>query len=190
MKNLKIVTAAIIFLGIAIVAVVIIRAKSSNTTSPTPIQTACTDEAKLCPDGTYVGRTGSQCQFSTCPSVIIATTTATTTPPSAQKINGGISGTVLLGPTCPVMRNPPDPQCADKPYATSLEVTTVDGTKVITRFSSDTQGKFKVNVPPGEYIIRSIPTNNFYPRCGTSETIRVKLHEFTNAPVSCDTGIR
>ena len=188
MKNIKIVTAAIIFLGIAIVAVVVIRAKSSIT-SPTPIQTACTEEAKLCPDGTYVGRTGSQCQFSKCPAVIIATTTATTTPPP-KKINGGISGTVLLGPTCPVMCNPPDPQCADKPYAASLEVTTVDGVKVITQFSSDAQGKFKVSIPPGEYIIRSIPRNNFYPRCGTNGTILVKMRAFTNAAVSCDTGIR
>ena len=28
---------------------------------------------------------------------------------------GTIVGTVLLGPTCPVMRDPPDPECADKP---------------------------------------------------------------------------
>ena len=28
---------------------------------------ACTQEAKLCPDGSYVGRTGPNCEFSTCP---------------------------------------------------------------------------------------------------------------------------
>ena len=28
---------------------------------------ACTQEAKLCPDGTYVGRTGPNCEFAECP---------------------------------------------------------------------------------------------------------------------------
>jgi hypothetical protein len=30
---------------------------------------ACTMDAKMCPDGTYVGRTGPKCQFQACPSV-------------------------------------------------------------------------------------------------------------------------
>lgn len=29
---------------------------------------ACTQEAKLCPDGSYIGRTGPNCQFAVCPS--------------------------------------------------------------------------------------------------------------------------
>jgi hypothetical protein len=28
---------------------------------------ACTQEAKLCPDGSYVGRTGPNCEFKACP---------------------------------------------------------------------------------------------------------------------------
>ena len=31
-------------------------------------QIACTQEAKLCPDGSYVGRTGPKCEFAACPS--------------------------------------------------------------------------------------------------------------------------
>jgi hypothetical protein len=30
-------------------------------------QTACTTEAKLCPDGSYVGRSGPNCEFAACP---------------------------------------------------------------------------------------------------------------------------
>ncbi len=30
-------------------------------------QKACTEEAKLCPDGSAVGRTGPNCEFSPCP---------------------------------------------------------------------------------------------------------------------------
>jgi hypothetical protein len=35
--------------------------------SPTPSAKACTQEAKLCPDGSYVGRTGANCEFAPCP---------------------------------------------------------------------------------------------------------------------------
>ena len=30
----------------------------------------CTQEVKLCPDGSYVGRTGPNCEFAPCPTVI------------------------------------------------------------------------------------------------------------------------
>lgn len=36
----------------------------------------CTMEAKLCPDGSYVGRTGPHCEFAACPG---ATSTPSTT---------------------------------------------------------------------------------------------------------------
>ena len=34
---------------------------------PEEDQVFCTQEAKLCPDGSYVGRTGPQCEFAACP---------------------------------------------------------------------------------------------------------------------------
>jgi len=37
------------------------------TPIPTPNPVACTQEAKLCPDGSYVSRTGPNCEFSACP---------------------------------------------------------------------------------------------------------------------------
>lgn len=36
--------------------------------------TACTMDAKQCPDGSYVGRTGPKCEFAMCPSVQNGTT--------------------------------------------------------------------------------------------------------------------
>ena len=32
-----------------------------------PVQVACTQDAKLCSDGSYVGRTGPNCEFAACP---------------------------------------------------------------------------------------------------------------------------
>lgn len=48
-----------------------------QTTQPTPpITKACTQEAKLCPDGSSVGRSGPNCAFAPCPSTIPSTTSA------------------------------------------------------------------------------------------------------------------
>ena len=41
-----------------------------NTETPIPTepnQVACTMEAKLCPDGSSVGRSGPRCEFAACP---------------------------------------------------------------------------------------------------------------------------
>ncbi len=38
-----------------------------------PGQVACTEEAKLCPDGSYVVRTGLMCEFAGCPTVTSST---------------------------------------------------------------------------------------------------------------------
>lgn len=41
---------------------------NSQTPTPPPDQKACSQEAKICPDGvTSVGRTGPKCEFETCP---------------------------------------------------------------------------------------------------------------------------
>ncbi len=39
------------------------------TPKPVPKPVACTEEAKLCPDGSYVSRTGTKCEFTPCPEV-------------------------------------------------------------------------------------------------------------------------
>src|SRR3989344_1332929 len=38
-----------------------------NKSSPPPNEIACTQDAKLCPDGSYVSRSGPNCEFSLCP---------------------------------------------------------------------------------------------------------------------------
>ncbi len=135
---------------------------------------ACTMEAKLCPDGSYVGRTGPNCEFSACPA-----------PPTS-----GIKGAVLLGPACPVIKNPPDEKCADKLYKTALIVTTTDQLQTIKQFSSDDGGKFSVSLSPGEYNIISAPSQNIFPRCSNRDAIKVVEGQYTDTTIYCDTGIR
>ena len=141
-----------------------------------PVQKACTMEARLCPDGSYVGRTGPSCEFAACPS------------PTSNK--SGISGQVLLGPTCPVERIPPDPNCVDKPYKTNLMLTFADQSYVIAQFSSDENGNFSIEADPGKYQIRSAAAANLLPYCSSSGTIKVTANTYTSAAIFCDTGIR
>jgi hypothetical protein len=108
----------------------------------------------------------------------------------ADGSKGTILGNVLLGPTCPVMQDPPDPDCADKPYQTDLVLTTADQSKIIQEFSSDIYGRFQIEVSPGEYAIRSATAANVLPYCSNSEIIRVGANGTTEVTVFCDTGIR
>jgi hypothetical protein len=57
-------------LGIALIFVVaffVVMFLSKKDTTDGPV--ACTEEAMLCPDGSYVGRTGPSCQFAACPPI-------------------------------------------------------------------------------------------------------------------------
>lgn len=103
---------------------------------------------------------------------------------------GSIYGTVYLGPVCPVVMDPPDPSCADKLYETKLVVTTEDQSKVIKEFSSDEEGRFNVEVPPGRYSIRSVVAANVLPYCSLNEVAVVEANSSVEVNVYCDTGIR
>jgi hypothetical protein len=65
-------TYPVLLLGILVIILVGFFAILSESVRHQPMQQACTTEAKLCPDGSAVGRTSPNCEFAACP---IATTT-------------------------------------------------------------------------------------------------------------------
>lgn len=135
----------------------------------------CTMEAKLCPDGSSVGRVPPTCEFAPCPTI---------------KNEGTVSGKVTLSPTCPVERIPPDPQCAPKPYATQIYVLeryspAAAAYKVI---QSAADGTYSVTLPAGDYTLRPIG-GQVLPRC-ESQDVTVKAGENLTVDLSCDSGIR
>ncbi|MDO8424043.1 MAG: hypothetical protein Q7S54_00340 [bacterium] len=111
-------------------------------------------------------------------------------PPVDTGNGNGIQGKVLLGPTCPVMQNPSEEQCADRLFETNLALTTSDGSKIVKLFSSNSQGEFRVSAPPGFYLIRSAPGSPVMPSCFKGETIKVTANSYTETTVYCDSGIR
>lgn len=60
---------AIIGGGVLLIILVVTTMYSLGIKSSTPGKTFCTQEAKLCPDGSYVGRTGPNCSLAQCPIV-------------------------------------------------------------------------------------------------------------------------
>lgn len=140
-------------------------------TPPRGGQVVCTMDAKLCPDGSYVGRTGPNCVFAPCPTS-----------------NSGVQGNVLLGPTCPVQRMPPDPQCADRPYATAITVYRAGSTSAFIIGNSDASGAFQFSLPPGSYTLTATG-GTMLPRC-SSVDVTVSLNAYTTTTISCDMGIR
>ncbi len=74
MKNTFLTILALLLIGGGVILF-----SQKNTTS-----VACTTEARICPDGSAVGRTGPNCEFATCPTAQVAADPRNTT----YQING------------------------------------------------------------------------------------------------------
>ncbi|MFZ2167439.1 MAG: hypothetical protein WAV50_01055 [Minisyncoccia bacterium] len=273
-----------ILIGAFVLIVVATLWVTSVRTVNAPGPQACTMEAKLCPDGSAVGRTGPNCEFAECPSSATTTTTTTTTstsnpgigmsttirgttirvlslvedsrcpadvqciwagtvrvrvsidsygeftltldepqdvgnvtvtlvgvtyaPKSATQFSDyrfvfavvpkaagispmyltGVRGAVTLGPTCPVERVPPDPACADKPYATTVVVHSAGSSSVFATGKSDASGVFEFALPPGSYTLNA-GDSAMLPRCSRTD-VSVSSSGYASVHISCDTGIR
>jgi len=154
-----------------------------NPLPPGPV--ACTMEAKLCPDGSAVGRTGPNCEFAECPN----TSGNGGGGGGIVPYQSGIRGLVILGPTCPVMRDPPDPGCDDRPYQTSIIVSRANTpTQVFARAESNALGRFEISLPPGDYLVDAAG-GEVLPYCSQTPAT-VGASGYTEITVSCDTGIR
>ncbi len=134
----------------------------------------CAPDAKICPDGSAVGRTGPNCEFAECPSTAAGMST--------------LQVKVTLSPTCPVERTPPDPSCAPKPYSTSVFVSR-DGQRVASK-QTDQNGVATLKVAPGTYTVVA-QGGNPLPMCPSGEgQVVVAANEVKTVDISCDTGIR
>lgn len=101
----------------------------------------------------------------------------------------GARGVVLRGPICPVVTDPPDPDCADQPVVgATLVFTTLDGTEVA-RATTDASGEFSVELAPGAYRLVAQPVEGLM---GTPAPIDfgVEAGVMSELTVGYDTGIR
>jgi hypothetical protein len=121
-------------------------------------QTICTQEVKQCPDGSYVSRTGPNCEFSECPEII---SSSTSTPACNIRYIGLCSDgsyAKKIGPGCKFEECPTIPQL---------------DTSIILRESSYLN---IVNFRPGDSLCEPARTPYFIPNL---TTLKQELHYTT-----------
>jgi hypothetical protein len=105
----------------------------------------------------------------------------------AQRVT--VSGTVVSGPTCPVLTEPPDPACDDRPVADAEILIVESAGDEVSRVRTDVEGRFSVELEAGEYRIVPQPVEGLM---GTAPEVGIVVHE-TDVDVGLiayDTGIR
>jgi hypothetical protein len=97
----------------------------------------------------------------------------------------GIEGIVMLGPQCPVQTV--DTPCPDLPYQASIIVRRTSG-GTITRLRSGEDGRFRVGLRPGSYVLDPEPGDPF--PSSTEQEVEVEAGVYTEVVINFDTGIR
>lgn len=108
--------------------------------------------------------------------------------PAAAGSSGSLSGYIHTGPTCPVERIPPDPACADRPYADATVAIKNNASGALTTAVSDASGTFRATLAPGTYTLEVTSASRF-PICGSTEA-SVISGQVAKVDIGCDSGIR
>jgi len=102
----------------------------------------------------------------------------------------GVRGTVSAGPTCPVVTDPPDPDCADRLVGGAVLVFTDAAGAEVDRTTSLADGSFSIELGPGSYRLVPQEVDGLM---GTAGPIDVEVEAgqpMAEVAVSYDTGIR
>jgi hypothetical protein len=104
--------------------------------------------------------------------------------------DSGIAGTVLAGPTCPVER--PESPCPDQPLADApVRIDLLSASASPVQTSSDSDGHFRVTLPPGTYKVTPLPFGTSgLPSPGQTAQVTVMPGQFAAVTLTYDTGIR
>jgi hypothetical protein len=98
-----------------------------------------------------------------------------------------IRGTVVRGPTCPVETD--DSPCPDAPAA-DVEVQALSDGVVEARATTDAQGRFSMEVPPGSYLVRAREAEGRPGMLAKPSVVTVGEGDVAEVTVLIDTGIR
>ena len=115
---------------------------------------------------------------------------ATPTPAaSGTAAASGIEGQALAGPQCPVVQA--GSPCPDAPIQVTIEVHTPDHLTKIAEFQTDAEGKFRQELPPGDYFIYPLPPDENAPfPFAEGQYVTVVAGQFSDMQIAYDTGIR
>lgn len=104
---------------------------------------------------------------------------------SSTTPDSGVEGQVLIGPVCPVEQQ--GETCPDRPYQATLTVNTPKGEKIV-QIETDEEGKFKIPLEPGSYIL--VPESTDMIPFASEQPFTVAEGKYTQLTVAFDSGIR
>jgi hypothetical protein len=107
----------------------------------------------------------------------------------ADDARGTLSGQVVAGPVCPVVRDPPDPECADRPVPDATLVIEAAGAGEAARVTSDEDGLFEIALPPGDYFLVPQPVDGLM-GTAAAQPFQIEANRTIELSVVYDTGIR
>jgi hypothetical protein len=116
---------------------------------------------------------------------VSACATPATEPSSAEPLTGpsGIVGIVLVGPEC---RRPSEASPCLVPYQARLVILDPDG-DVVGEVSSAPDGTFRLELPPGDYVIQPSPGGDPFPRA-EARSITVVAGEMSEVEIDYERG--
>jgi hypothetical protein len=97
----------------------------------------------------------------------------------------GIEGETRIGPTSPLGT----PGSSDtKPYSTGLRVKRLPDGKIVAEFTSDSEGRFRAVLPPGNYVVEPMQSGPL--PMGSSVDVTVTAGQFAHVQIDFESGIR
>ena len=108
-------------------------------------------------------------------------------------LQSGIAGQVTISPLCPAVGPGTCPTNVG-PYQTTITVLSGHG-RVLDELETDAQGFFRLNLPPGTYILvpevpQTDPPGGITWPWAEPVLVEVKAREVTNVGIRYDSGIR
>ena len=133
---------------------------------------ACTKEARICPDGSSVARTGADCEFALCP-------------PG----NYTLYGWIVIGPLCPA-----EPCSAAFDYrGARVNVYNAAGKGIYAQANASQKGFYGLALIPGDYTVNVTNSSGSQfglPGLDYTQKISIEKGRAYEMDFSIDTGIR
>lgn len=180
MKN-KVVIISVGILVILVGGIVYYKNQKEQTVGQSVV---CAMDAKVCPDGSYVSRSGPKCEFAECPKTTVVVNNG----------EGKLEGSVTVGPVCPASfaEQYPTFSCTPTPEmyaAAKVFVYKMDKTTLVQTISPDKNGKFSVTLKEGQYFIDMIHQKIGGTK-GVPTTVIISKDKPVILKLEVDTGLR
>ncbi|WP_208029998.1 carboxypeptidase-like regulatory domain-containing protein [Streptomyces cyanogenus] len=102
--------------------------------------------------------------------------------------DSGIKGRTMVDGGCPVVRE--QSPCPDRPLRARLTITSGDPERTVAETTSDSEGHFRVSLPPGTYVVRPANLTGAVTPIAQPVSVTVTSGRFTTIVIPFDSGIR